>query len=121
VRVILEIVSGPSAGKQFEVRDGQVIRVGFRRPSEVPDDPWQFDVHFALECKVEQCRLRNLNSRSGMALNGETVTEATVRDMDKIVAGGTRFVVRMSDGVAAPAAAAPVQLPEQPAASPGAA
>ena len=107
MRIILEIVSGPSAGKQFEVLEGQVIRVGFRGPAEflVPDDPWLFPVHFALEWKDGQCWLRNLNSRTWTALNGDKVTEAAVRDGDKIVAGGTRFLVRVANSVAAPAAA----------------
>jgi pSer/pThr/pTyr-binding forkhead associated (FHA) protein len=108
VRVILEIVSGPSAGKEFEVLDGQVIRVGCRRPAEflLLDDPWMFDIHFALECTNEQCRLRNLNSRTWTTLNGEKVTEAAVRNGDKIVAGGTRFVVHMANRVGASVGAA---------------
>src|SRR5207248_8667920 len=121
MRVVLEIVSGPSAGKAFEVADGQTTRVGFRGPSDflVPDDPWLSDVHFAVECRGGMCRLRNLNRRGWTTLNGEQVTEGIVRDGDRIVAGGTRFVVRVAPDAAAPAAAAPAQVPEQPAAPMG--
>src|SRR5262249_21307548 len=43
------------------------------------------------------CRLRDLNSRFGTTLNGTMVTEATVRDGDRIIAGQTTIVVRVED------------------------
>lgn len=122
MRVILEVLSGPAAGRQVEILDGQAVRVGFRTPSEflVPDDPWLFDVHFSLEYVRGRCRLQNLNPRAWTALNGVKVTGTTVGDGDRIVAGGTRFVVHVAEDAAAPVAAAHVLLADQPAPALGA-
>lgn len=122
MRAVLEVVSGPSAGIKAEVLAGQVLRVGSRGPSEflLPDDLWLSSVHFALECELGRCRVRNLTNRAWTAVNGGTVTEATLRDGDTILAGETTFAVRLDGSVAAPAPAvvAPVASPEPPAPPP---
>src|SRR5262249_10897503 len=64
-----------------------------------------------VECQGEQCRLRDLNSRFGTTLNGVRVTEAIVRDGDRIVAGQKTVVGRVGGGVGAPGPAPPAVAP----------
>src|SRR5260370_28588407 len=72
--------------------------------------------HFAVECDANRCRLRDLTSRNGTKLNGELVTEAVLKNGDRVYAGRTDFIVRIEAGpqretVPAPAPLKPSQLP----------
>src|SRR5207244_970862 len=71
--------------------------------------------HFAVECDARACRLRDLNSRNGTKLNGELVTQAVLRDGDRVHAGRTDFVVRIeavpkSESVSAPTPLKPGEI-----------
>src|SRR5260221_590385 len=57
--------------------------------------------HFTLECEETRCSLFDLGSRQGTMLNGGRVARAVLRDGDRIVAGQTKFSVRI-EGVAIP-------------------
>lgn len=114
---VLEIVSGPQQGQQRAVQPGETLTVGRHAQATLPlrDDALLSNVHYALECDGQRCRLRDLNSRFGTKVNGARVTEAVLRDGDRVVAGGTTFVVRVvGDGPAQavdrpPGAAVPVE------------
>jgi hypothetical protein len=54
-------------------------------------------LHFVIECEEDVCRVRDLNSRNGTLLNGERITEASLKDGDKIRAGQSHFVVHIPD------------------------
>src|SRR5262245_61708820 len=121
--VTLEVQSGPAAGTQVEVRPGQTVRVGRHGPAELVlrEDTLLSNTHFALEGGEDRCRLRDLGSRFGTRLNGTSVTEAELKDGDRIVAGQTTFVVRTGAGQPAPppaAAVAPLSPPVAPVAQP---
>ncbi len=94
---VLEIASGSSRGKQLEVRAGQTLKVGRQDQADLVmrEDAMMSNVHFTLTCDGQACRLRDSKSRFGTLLNQERVTEAVVHDGDRIVAGGTTFVVRL--------------------------
>jgi pSer/pThr/pTyr-binding forkhead associated (FHA) protein len=113
--VVLEIKSGPSAGKRVVLSPGQVLQVGRYDKANVvvANDAMMSNVHFDVACEGDACRVRDLNSRFGTTLNGQKVTEALARHGDRIVAGQTTFVVRaLADEVPAPVAApAPVAPP----------
>jgi hypothetical protein len=103
MQIVLEIVSGPQAGKRAQFKPGHIGQVGRAGWADLslPQDAHLSGMHFALECGHDACRLRDLNSASGTLLNGVRVTQAIVRDGDQIVAGQTSFVVRLGSGVAA--------------------
>jgi hypothetical protein len=113
MRVQLEIVGGPNAGKQIGLRPGQVAQVGRAAWADLalPGD-WSISpLHFALECGYDACRLRDLHSEAGTLLNGVRVTEAPVRPGDQIVAGQNTFALRLADPGQAPAPEAPAAQP----------
>jgi pSer/pThr/pTyr-binding forkhead associated (FHA) protein len=98
MRLILEVMSGPFQGKQIEAEVGQTVRIGRTPQSEVAlEDNFMSGTHFAVECELGGCRLRDLNSRNGTKLNGEVVTEALLNEGDQIHAGRTDFIVHIED------------------------
>ncbi len=103
---VLEITSGAQQGTKLEVRPGQTLKVGRHAQADVVirEDAMMSNVHFALACDGANCRIHDLKSRFGMQVNQARVTEAAVRDGDRIVAGSTTFVVRIVGDPTAPKA-----------------
>jgi hypothetical protein len=120
MHAVLEIVSGPSAGARVELEAGRPVRVGRVSPADlvVSQDPLISNLHFTLVWDGEVCRLKDQQSRFGTKLNGVGVTEAEVRDGDRIVAGQTTFAVRLT--AVSPQPAAPPLAPAAPGAEPAA-
>lgn len=104
MRLVLEITSGPDAGRKMWLREGQVLEVGRTDLASfaVPHDPRLSGRHFAVRCDRSGCRLQDLDSRNGTLVNGNRVTEVTLRDGDIVVAGETRFVVKLEGAEAVP-------------------
>jgi Domain of unknown function (DUF4123)/Inner membrane component of T3SS, cytoplasmic domain len=113
MRVILEIMTGPDAGRRFELRNGQTATVGrgARADLALPRDSSLGEMHFVLECGAQACRLRDLHGSRGLFLNGIAVTEADLRDSDRIVAGHTRIAVRIEGGTLSQASSPPLTTP----------
>ncbi len=113
---VLEIASGPNRGQTFEVRPGRTLKVGRHDQANLVlrDDAMMSNVHFTLECDGQVCRIRDLNSRFGTQVNHVRVTEATLRDGDRVAAGSTTFVIRIlgadaaAEAVGHPQAAPPI-------------
>lgn len=95
VHLVLEVASGPSAGTRAEACPGQPLRVGRAEQVElrIPDDALMSRQHFAVDWAQDGCRLRDLGSSHGTTVNGSRVSEAVLRDGDRIVAGWTEFAV----------------------------
>jgi len=94
---VLEITSEPAAGKRFWLRSGQTADIGRSDHAAftLPHDRWMSSLHFRVECDACQCRLRDLDSRNGTTVNGQTVATAFLADGDVIVAGETVFRVHL--------------------------
>ncbi len=94
--VIVQIASGPLAGRKKYLRAGQVLRIGRTEWSDfsVPHDTALADVHFALSCDSAACYLKDLGSAAGTQVNGKKLSEAILKHNDRITAGGTTFVVQ---------------------------
>ena len=114
MRLVLEVTSGPFQGKQIETKVGEVISVG-RSPKAnvVLVDTFMSGAHFAVECDSQGCRLRDLTSRNGTKLNGELITDAALKDGDRVHAGRTDFIVRVA--TAPKGSVAPEPTPSRPA------
>lgn len=112
MRVILEIQSGPLSGNRIELKPGEHVRLGRTSKSDFAfsDDSHMSGIHFALECSEDACRILDANSRNGILLNGEKVSVKALTDGDQIVAGETRFRVRI-DGNEPSVPPAPIAPP----------
>jgi hypothetical protein len=95
--VCLEIISGSSAGEKFSLQIAQRRQIGRGQNADiaVAADPLLSELHFAVWWDGKSCRIRDLESVGGTFLNGCRITEAAVRNGDKIVAGQTHFVVQV--------------------------
>jgi pSer/pThr/pTyr-binding forkhead associated (FHA) protein len=96
MRVTLEAIAGPVQGKQIIAEMGQIVSVGRTKKANVAlGDTFLSGVHFAIECRKGDCYVRDLKSRNGTKLNGKLITEAVLKDGDRLNAGHTEFVVRL--------------------------
>lgn len=119
VRVTLDILDGPAAGKRLTVESGQKALIGRASWAElsVPSDPDMSGRHFTLECDESRCLLRDFKGSNGTHLNGGRVAESILRQGDRILAGQTTFVVHIGGGEIPPPAAplaAPAPSPPPP-------
>lgn len=94
MRITLEAVGGPHAGKRMLLRSGQTLSVGRTEWADVAlaNDGYLSSVHFVVTCDDEACHLRDQGSSNGTFVNDQRVSEATLSDGDKIRAGGTLFL-----------------------------
>ena len=96
MRLVLEITSGPNAGQKFIAQAGESVSVGRTNKANVElQDIFMSGQHFVVECVGGACGVRDLKSRNGTRVNGESVKVAILNDGDKISAGQTDFVVHI--------------------------
>ena len=98
MRVIIEITSGPAAGKKILLGAGQTVQVGRTEWADYsfPQDGRMSSTHFALETDATGCYVRDLGSTNGTFVGGRKVADkVAVRHGDEILAGQTRFQVQM--------------------------
>lgn len=98
MRVILEVLSGPLAGRKLRLGVGQELRIGRTEWADfsIPSDGRMSSTHFALEADQRGCYLQDLGSSNGTTVNGQPVTERiALDDGDEIMAGDTRFRIRL--------------------------
>lgn len=116
MQIVLEVTSGPHAGKKFQLEPGQVVRVGRTDKSDfATQDTYMSGLHFAVECGDESCRLHDLNSRNGTLLNDQSVQgSAVLRDGDRIFAGQTNFLARVQTTAPAPRMTRTTSAQQQP-------
>ena len=116
MRVILEVISGSTAGRKVCLTADQELRVGRTEWADfaVPQDSLMSGVHFALQSDISGCYLTDLGSSNGTLVNGQPVDGRTLLGAgDEILAGETRFAVHVEQelgvspgGVARPSPAA---------------
>jgi pSer/pThr/pTyr-binding forkhead associated (FHA) protein len=110
MRVILEVITGPDAGRKVRLAAGQVLQVGRTNWADlaITQDARMADVHFALKTDFAACFIKNIDQDKGTQVNGQQlVAEAELRHGDKILAGDTLFVVHVEEAAAVPRTAAP--------------
>jgi serine/threonine-protein kinase len=103
MRVRLQVVSGPHAGKSFEFAEHDTFLVGrasyahFRLPTK---DPFFSRAHFIIEVNPPRCRLVDLLSSNGTFVNDHRVQEADLVHGDLIRGGDTVIQLSLCDEVA---------------------
>lgn len=98
MRVILEVISGSTAGRKVFLTADQELRVGRTEWADfaVPQDSLMSGVHFALRSDISGCYLTDLGSSNGTLVNGQPVCGPTLLGAgDEILAGETRFAVHV--------------------------
>ncbi len=100
MRVILKVLSGPSAGQTVLLSAGQELRVGRTEWADfvLANDGKMSSVHFAIETNHQGSRIKDLKSTNGTLVNGEKTGSAVLHDGDRIEAGETAFLVTIEGG-----------------------
>lgn len=95
VRLVLEVLTGSRAGQRILLARGDCVRIGRTAKANIvfADDGTMSGEHFAAECRVDGCRVRDLNSLNGLSVNGQRVSEMTIGNGDRVRAGSTQFAV----------------------------
>jgi len=119
MRVILQVTSGPSAGRKALLGASQVLQVGRTEWADftLAHDGRMSGVHFALETDNASCSIRDLGSTNGTWVNGQPLAERKLlKSGDEVRAGETLFTVRVEGEVPGEAAgaAAPGPAVERP-------
>ncbi|MEN1678608.1 MAG: FHA domain-containing protein [Planctomycetota bacterium] len=113
--VLLEAISGPSAGRRVQLRTDQVLKVGSSGWADfsIPEDDALIDVHFEVHCLATGCTIRALSQDAPTQLNGEAIASHQAYDGDELTAGGSKFRVSVKGGPARPADEEPEQPSEE--------
>ncbi|WP_165244032.1 DUF4123 domain-containing protein [Paludisphaera soli] len=98
--LVLEVRSGPNAGRSFALEAGAEAVVGRAEPSAMVlvGDRTMSRRHFSVEFDGREGRVRDLGSSHGTTVNGSEVEAGLVGPGDLIGAGETLFRVRLEAG-----------------------
>jgi hypothetical protein len=104
MKVILEAIVGPLAGRKFEVRAGSLLRFGRTAKADcaLPEDSFLSSLHFAIGSDETGWFVHDLGSSNGTFLNGAKVEQSKLADGDQVRAGDTTFVVHTVEAEPAP-------------------
>lgn len=93
LKVVCEVIAGSRQGARFEFSNHDTLLVGRSRSAQLAltDDPHFSRHHFLLELNPPRGYVRDLGSRNGTLLNGQSIKEAPLRDGDIISAGKTQI------------------------------
>jgi serine/threonine-protein kinase len=106
--LMLTATDGPYKGHTFTLAGHQVFLVGRSKQCHLPiaQDRYVSRNHFLVEVNPPECHLKDLGSRTGTFINGQRVTEASLRAGDVIKAGHTTLLVSLPTATAAAEATA---------------
>ncbi|MCH8923564.1 MAG: FHA domain-containing protein [Planctomycetes bacterium] len=109
--VTLTIQNDYHASRKIVVRADQIMKVGRTEWADaaIAGDGHMSSVHFEVQCESDTCRIRDLDSANGTFVNGEPIIEVELTDGDQVLAGQTKFVVRIERSPVGPAKTAPVE------------
>lgn len=108
MKVILEAISGPLAGRKFDVPARALLRFGRTAKADcaLPEDSFLSSLHFAIGSDEAGWFIRDLGSSNGTFLNGAKVEQSKLADGDQVRAGDTTFAVHIGKAEPAPDPAA---------------
>jgi hypothetical protein len=121
MKLVLEVRSGPDAGRSFAIEPGAEVVVGRSAPAQLvlAGDPTVSRRHFAIGRDGREWRIRDLGSSHGTSINGAFVDSAIVTAGDLIGAGSSLLAVRIVETAPATAVLIPSPAPATAAFAPG--
>jgi hypothetical protein len=107
MRVVVEITSGPTTGRKIVLGARQILQVGRTEWADfaLPHDQRMSSVHFQLETDDAACYVQDLGSSNGTFLGGARLNgRSRLHNQDELLAGDTKFIIRIEGDLAAEAA-----------------
>ena len=105
MKVVLQITTGSSSGRQISVQTGEIVRFGNSNSADfsVEDDRQMAAVQFALECSADHCLIRDLKSGVPTTINDQSLADTAILAAgDVIQAGETSFLAEVEGAVTEP-------------------
>ena len=104
MRLVVEIKSGTTRGRNLVVHPGETKTVGRGLDADLqaPHDSEISRSHFEVECTGEACYLRDLQSANGTYLNGKQIDIVQIRNGDEIQVGQTTLAVTIETSATPP-------------------
>ncbi len=99
MQVNLRVLAGPYTGQVFSFTQADTFLIG-RTPDShlyLPDDRFFSRHHCLLEITPPHCFLRDLGSTNGTFVNGQRVSEASLKPGDQIQGGKTVLLVDVTE------------------------
>jgi len=94
VAVYLRVIHGPGRGQVLPIPNGKPVTLGRSNSASYAfDDPLLSRKHCAVECRSDQTRIVDLQSRNGTFVNGQRVGAVLLDIGDRIKIGGMLFEV----------------------------
>ena len=93
--VVLRVMEGPDAGKQWEIRKPATV-IGRKGGDVLIDDTAASGRHAVLEVRGRDFFLRDLESTNGTYVDGEPITEVQLETMTEFRVGETAFLFTVS-------------------------
>lgn len=98
MRIQLEVIDGPMAGRSFSFQGPMTVTLGRTERSDyvLEADEQISSLHVQLQCEGNRCLLRDMNSSNGTWVNGERVMKRELLDADLIRIGQTTMRVHLA-------------------------
>ena len=95
----LRVLAGPYQGRVFTFTQADTFLIGRTTDSHLylPEDRFFSRHHCILEITPPHCRLRDLGSTNGTFVNGQRVSEADLKNGDRIQGGETVLLVEVGE------------------------
>jgi hypothetical protein len=95
--VVVEVKSGPMAGKKIPVQKGQTVSFGRTDKANIafPHDDKMSRLHFTIEFGASGARVVDRGSSNGTFVNGSKISDTMVLNNDEVRAGDTYLTVRI--------------------------
>ena len=93
MQAVLQVTSGPHAGRKISLHAGLPFRIGRTSKADyaITEDTYLSGAHFSVEWTGDSCVVRDLNSSNGTFLNGTRMSEGLLQNGDIITAGQSSF------------------------------
>lgn len=93
MQAVLQVTSGPHAGRKISLHAGLPFRIGRTTKADyaIAEDTYLSGAHFSVEWSGESCVVRDLGSSNGTFLNGTRMSEGLLQNGDVITAGQSSF------------------------------
>lgn len=99
MRVAIIGKSGPAAGRRYNLRGGQVAKIGKTDWADFsfPEDSSLADIHFAIHCGITSVVIESLSESHETIVNDKVVSKCLVRHADTVAAGNCLFQFEIDD------------------------
>jgi len=96
IRIYLEVLEGPDAGKKFELKKLSTV-IGRKNCEVMLSDGTVSSQHCSIEVSRDDIMVSDKNSTNGTFVNNEQITSCPLQNLDEIKLGETRMLFSIAN------------------------